>query len=127
VYIADFLNHFAEAGVDGVLLVERPGATFDVDEQIAACRPIANVAAHYRWDLGMQVLGAQYAPGETGRLAYCISDGAPIAPVHAAVLAPAYWRAGDPPAAGGAAFYYGRIPADAVPELVLRQLDRLRG
>ena len=127
VYVADFLSHFADAGIDGVLLVEPPGSAFDVNEQLDAYQPIVNVATHYRWDLGIRAFGARYTASNIDRLAYGISDGTPLAPVHAAVLAPDYWQGGEPPPAGHATFYYGRIPTDAVPELVLQQLDRLRG
>lgn len=126
VYVADFLNHFSDAGIDGVLLVETPGSTFDASEQLSAYRPILNVAEHYRWDPGLLAIGAEYASSETNPIAYCITDGTPLASVHAAVLASDYWRGTTAPTLGDATFYYGRIPADAVPEMVLEQLDKVR-
>jgi hypothetical protein len=126
VYVADFLNHFSDAGIDGVLLVETPGSTFDANEQLSAYQPILNVAEHYRWDTGLLAIGAEYASSQTDPIAYCITDGTPLASVHAAVLASDYWRGTAPPALGDATFYYGRIPADAVPEMVLEQVAKVR-
>ncbi len=112
VYIADFLRAFGEAGVDALLLQDL--------EDGAGCQSLLNVAAHYRWDVGMQ--GATSAvPAGT---AFAIAE-APIPDMPTGIaLTDAFWR-GELPAAT-AAFYYARIPVAAQPEAVLERLATLR-
>lgn len=111
VYIADFLRTFGEAGVDALLL--------QAVEDGAGCQSLLNVAAHYRWDVGVQ--GATAVPaGAT----FAVAD-APQAELPTGITpTEAFWQ-GEPFAATGA-FCYARIPVAAQPEAVLERLATLR-
>lgn len=112
VYIADFLRAFGEAGVDALLLQDVQDA--------AGCQSLLNVAAHYRWDVGMQ--GATtVVPAGT---AFAIAE-ASLADLPTGIaLGEAFWQ-GELPAATGA-FSYAHIPVAAQPEAVLERLATLR-
>ena len=114
-YVADWLRGFAEVPVSAVLLDERiaPGADAaalpPVDPQSYV--PVTNVAAHYRWEIGLR--------GE---------DTVSVGEHEGDVLGSGYWLADDaavPDARG--AFRLAHLPADAVPETVLARLARLDG
>ncbi|PPE74358.1 hypothetical protein C3942_10060 [Solimonas fluminis] len=113
VYMADFLRSFGEAGIDVLLLQE--GAQPPLPELYT---PVLNVAAHYRWEAGLQGPAGLAASGLAFVIAPESASGRP--------LAPAYWggaAAEDCPAQG---FRYAAIPADAQPESVLKRLAELR-
>jgi len=123
-YIADFLQTFAEAGLDGLLLVE-PDDQPPLGAVTLACyQSVANVAAHLRWDLGLSA--PSLAPdciALPGGWSYAVAPWS-LAPLPTAQALPAsYWSGA---AASSGDFIYAAIPADAQPEAVLERLAALR-
>ncbi|MDO1480622.1 hypothetical protein [Rhodococcus ruber] len=113
-YVADWLRGFAEVPVAAVLLDERiaPGAAAALppaDPQSYV--PVTNVAAHYRWEIGLR--------GE---------DTVSIGEHEGDVLGSEYWLADEAavPDTHGV-FRLAHLPADAVPETVLARLAALDG
>lgn len=114
VYIADFLRAFGEAGVD-VLLLQESGGNAPVLELY---QPVLNVAAHYRWEAGVQ--SGTDIPGDG--LAFVIG---PSSSSGRAVM-PEFWNSTSIPECPAQGFRHAWIPADAQPETVLRRLAELR-
>lgn len=114
VYIADFLRAFGEAGVDVLLLQEAGEGTKALD----LYQPVLNVAAHYRWEAGLQ--SAVEIAGEG--LSFVISP----ASASGRDLPPGVWNGGAAPECPAQGFRYAKIPADAQPEIVLQRLAELR-
>lgn len=124
VYVAEFLRSFGESGVDGLLLEEREGAEPGSSEEIAWYQPVLNLAAHYRWDIGIRLpSGAGFAGAAEG-VSFAISPTAIAGTPHGLSLGEEFWN-GE--VAAPAQFRYARVPADAVPERVLERLATLRG
>ena len=124
VYIADFLRSFGDAGVDALLLEESTQSEPASAAGLACYQPVLNVAAHYRWDVGLSVPGARYAGGEGG-LAFVIAPH-PLPGAHAGAVVPAaFWKGESPPDCPAGGFRYCRIPVDAAPECVLDRLALL--
>ncbi|MES2681984.1 MAG: hypothetical protein V4650_00555 [Pseudomonadota bacterium] len=112
VYIADFLRVFGEAGVEALLL--------QAAEDAAGCQSLLNVAAHYRWDVGVQ--GASSAP--PAGTAFVIAAQALQGLTTGIALDQAFWN-GEAANPQGA-FVYAHIPVAAQPEAVLDRLATLR-
>lgn len=98
VYMADFLRSFGDAGIDVLLLQDGPELPLP-----ELYTPVLNVAAHYRWEAGLQ----SAAHVEAGSLAFVISQDC--------------WNGGAAPG-----LRHAVIPADAQPESVLQRLAELR-
>lgn len=131
VLVADFLRSFGESAVDGLLLDEAAGDEPADAEQLAWYQPVLNVAAHYRWDVGLRLPEAVAFAGAVAGYAYVIAprvlSGAAPAPLAGLSVPEAFWRAGTAaptPAAGR--FRHAQIPADSVPEQVLERIAALR-
>jgi hypothetical protein len=120
VYVADFLRAFGDAGVDALLL-EESAAGAPVSPAASDCQSVLNLAAHYRWDVGVQV--AQASPLPAG-CAFAVAPQALEGTPTGVVLAESFWNGGLLPA--GAAFHYLHIPSGAQPEGVLQRLATLR-
>lgn len=104
VYLGDFLRTFGEAGVDALLLQESAGFVPRAAADFAGYQTVVNVAAHYRWDIGVELPAMpDPAVGLPGGCAFAIAGGAPVG-----------------------AFRYAQIPVDAQPEQVLERLAQLR-
>jgi hypothetical protein len=123
-YLADFLQTFAEAGLDGLLLVEDAAQPPLSAATLACYQSVANVAAHLRWDLGLL---APTLAEDCGALpagwSYAIAPHA-LAPLPTARALPAAYWSGT--AAEPGDFVYAEIPAEAQPEAVLERLAALR-
>lgn len=123
-YVAEFLRSFGESGVDGLLLEEGEGEEPVSGEEIGWYQPVLNLAAHYRWDLGLRLpSGAGFAGGAEG-VQFVIAPTAIAGAAHGLALGDEFWN-GE--AAAAAMFRYARVPVDAVPERVLERLVTLRG
>ncbi|MBZ5790620.1 hypothetical protein K8353_10900 [Burkholderia contaminans] len=124
--IADFLRVFATTGVDALLLREsRAWGADDAALWLELYQPVANVAAHYGWDWGMQWpaavdLGGTQGPDFTIAPSRCGPGAAGIA------VPDAFWRSGDLPTPEPHTFDVAEIPAAAHPETVLERLALLR-
>ena len=122
-YMADFLREFADCGIDGLLLQESTQSASAEDLQLY--QPVFNVAAHYRWDVGLQLSAVQSAfPGSGAN--FVVSPHG-LADVSTGLVIPAgFWTGEAPPDCPPGGFRYAEIPADAKPESVLDRLAVLR-
>lgn len=125
VYVADFLRAFGETGVDTVLLEEAADHAITAAE-IGLYQPVINVAAHYRWSLGVQFAGAACAIDIASGLGFIIADKALDGIVCGIATPAAFWSGGDLPECAPGSFRFAKIPADTNPEKVLDLLIALR-
>ncbi|WP_420465105.1 hypothetical protein [Panacagrimonas sp.] len=126
VYVAEFLRSFGEVGVDAVLLEEAADAEPSSAEEIAWYQPVINLAAHYRWDLGLLLSRGNDFSGAASGVQFVIAPAQIGGAVAGMVLSEAFWDGQDAPGLANGAFRFGRVPADAVPEKVLERLASLR-
>lgn len=127
VYVADFLRSFGTCEVHGLLLEEAADAEPVNAEELGWYQPVVNLAAHYRWALGVHLPDASAFVGEAAPLQFAIAPRALAGVVPGQVLAPAFWDGAPPEPAPAGGFRYASVPADAVPEQVLARLAVLRG
>lgn len=124
-YVADFLRGFAEAGLDGLLLQESAQTEPASAEDLQLYQAVLNVAAHYRWDVGLclpQGRGALAAQS----LAFVLSPVVAAGVATGLCLPVEFWSGAAAPPAPIGGFRYGEIPAAANPESVLERLAALR-
>lgn len=126
VYVAEFLRHFGGCGVDALLLEECAGAEPANAEELGWYQPVTNLAAHYRWALGLRLPDAAGFSGDAAPLQFVIAPRAIAGVVHGQVLAPAFWDGATPDPAPASRFCYLTVPGEAVPEQVLARLAVLR-
>ncbi|MGE3774267.1 MAG: hypothetical protein AB7I32_15180, partial [Gammaproteobacteria bacterium] len=111
---------------DGLLLEETAGAEPACAEELEWYRPVVNVAAHYRWDLGLRLPEASDFVGEATPMDFVIAPRAIAGAVYGDVLSPAFWDGAAPDPAAASRFHYASVPATAVPERVLARLAAWR-
>ena len=122
-YVADFLRGFAESGLDGLLLEESAETEPATAEDLQLYQAVLNVAAHYRWDLGLRMPAGR---GTAQGLAFALSP-VELAGVATGLRLPAeFWDGGAASVAPSGGFRYAEIPAAANPEAVLERLAALR-
>jgi hypothetical protein len=121
VYVADFLRAFGDAGIDALLLDEAVGYAPDA-AGLACYQSIVNLAAHYRWDVGLH-LAAGAATTLPDGWTFAVAARALPGTASGVVVDEDFWSGADAPSA--ASFRYARIPADAPPERVLQRLAAL--
>jgi len=124
-YIADFLRAFGESGIDALLLVESAASEPVTAQDVACYRSALNVAAHYRWDVGLSVPGTRYQGGAAG-LDFVVAPQALPGAVAGRVLTVDFWAGAAPPDPAPECFRYATVPANADPERVLERLALLR-
>ena len=114
-YMADFLRVFSEAGVDVLLLQESAQTDPPKPKEIEWYRPLLNVAAHYRWDVGLQ-LARTGAPAHEVPVDFIIDEQASTVVRFSR------------PRPGGQVpgFRYLRVPPDSAPEEALQRLRAIR-
>ncbi len=130
VYVADFLRAFGDSALDGLVLQEAREAAGSQPLQAAELewyQPVINVAAHYRWDLGLQVDGEGSALAGATALGFVIATAAVAGLISGVVTPASYWSGGAAPPGSASGFRFAEIPADANPEQVLDRLAALRG
>ena len=129
-YLADALRALAQTAVSGIVLEEGPGLL--LADPVSVYQAVWNVAQHYGWAVGIEA-----SDGATEQLLRQPVDFV-LRPNSALADVSPYWSEGllvgggfdrgfwiDPepfPADLPAAFGYGTIPEDAVPEVVLARL-----
>lgn len=126
-YIADFLRSLASAPVGGIVLDDQDAAA-DADD-VERCRPIVNIARHYRWGVVWRTNGddltrttmAQVVDGVISPSFPTVADG----PAGIDVTAP-LWAGDTLPALDTGRFYFAEIPVGQIPETVLEKLGLLR-
>lgn len=125
-YMADFLRSFGEAGIDVLLLRESADSEPADAAAVAVYQPVLNIAAHYRWELGLEAAAGRYAGGEAG-LGFVIAPSALPGARAGCEVPAAFWSGGvAPPDCPPGGLRHARIPADAQPETVLQRLGELR-
>lgn len=124
-HIASFLRGFGETGLDTLLLGESALTEPAAAAEVAWYQSVLNVAAHYRWDVGLAVPGDRFGGGAQG-IDFIIAPRA-IAGVPQGFALPAdFWDALPSPVIHVPDFIYATIPTGAVPERVLERLALLR-
>lgn len=124
-YMADFLRSFADAGIDGLLLQESADHEPATAAAVVVYQPVLNIAAHYRWEVGLEAPAGRYGGGEAG-LSFVIAPSA-LAGARAGLIVPdAFWSGEAAPACPAGGLRHARIPVDAQPERVLQRLAELR-
>lgn len=127
VYVAEFLRSFGDSGVDGVLMEELAGAEPANAEELGWYQPVFNIAAHYRWDIGVRLPTATGFSGDATGLQFVIAPRAIPGVAHGFALGDAFWSGETAAALPAGGFRFATVPADAVPEKVLERLATLRG
>lgn len=127
VYVAEFLRSFGESGVDAVLLEEDADAQPASEEEIGWYQPILNLAAHYRWDIGLKLPAAASFEGQAGAVQFVIAPQALAGAAHGQDLGAAFWTGQAPAAPAPGGFRFASVPPSAVPEEVLERLATLKG
>lgn len=124
-YLADFLRSFGDVGVDILLLQESVDSEPEDAAGLEAYRPVLNVAAHYRWEIGLAAPGGRYR-GDAADFGFVIAPQAANGRRSGRMVPSDFWSgaaASDCPENG---FRYARVPGDAKPETVLQRLAALR-
>lgn len=125
VYVADFMRIFAEAGID-VLLLEENAATEPTDQEtIDAYKPLFNLAAHYRWELGLRVPSGS-SIGTLGGPDFWIAPRTVSGIRVGAAVGIGFWEGETAPVYPEGGFWFLEIPAKENPEHVLDRLATLR-
>lgn len=126
-YMADFLRSVGSAPVGGILLDD--GADAATADDVERCRPIINIARHYRWGTVWRSAGDGDAMAAMSQavdgLITASSPPAGDSPLGIDVTAP-LWAGDTLPALQAGRFYFAEIPVDQVPETVLEKLGLLR-
>jgi hypothetical protein len=125
-YIADFLRAFADCRIDGLLLQETTDSAPASAEDLALYQPVFNVAAHYRWDVGLQLPADRRYSLNGGGPAFVLAAQAAAGLPSGIAVMPGFWSGEAPPDCAAGNFRYAEIPADAQPEGVLERLAVLR-
>ncbi|HET8883560.1 MAG TPA: hypothetical protein VFM56_15415 [Solimonas sp.] len=124
-YLADFLRTFGDVGVDVLLLQESADSEPGDAGALDAYRPVQNVAAHYRWELGLAMPDGRHA-GDAPGFGFVIAP-QPAGDKRCGRIVPAdFWSGADAPEGSANGFRYARVPGDAKPETVLQRLAALR-
>ncbi len=125
VYVAGFLRTFSQAGVDGVLIVDRPTEGPRNAQELAAYAPLLNVADHYRWTVGLDQRDADCSFADS-TLGFVIHNRPVEGRCFGAIVDEHLWSGDDEHALPTANFYYTEIPANAAPDFVLSRLQYAR-
>jgi hypothetical protein len=124
-YLADFLRAFGDSGVDTLLLVESPASEPGGAAGVACYQSALNVAAHYRWDIGLEVPGGRYEGGDAG-LDFVIAPHSLPGALTGLVVPETFWNDDSAPEPVNGGFRFAAIPPLATPERVLERLALLR-
>lgn len=124
-HIASFLRGFGETGLDTLLLEESAVTEPVADAEVTWYQSVLNVAAHYRWDVGLAVPGDRFGGGAQG-VDFFIAPRAVAGVPQGFALPAEFWDELPPPVIHVPDFLYASIPAGAVPERVLERLALLR-
>jgi len=126
VYVADFLRCFSDSGLDGVLLWETEDTSADLRETLGLYQSVFNVAAKYRWDLGIKLpRGCPEQPG-FDQLQFVIArENIPGLPTFKD-LSDEFWGSDTALSAIAGEYFYLSIPVGSIPETVLTKLSSIK-
>ncbi len=125
VHLADRLRSFADAGVDAVLLEELATAEPASAAEVAWYQPVLNVAAHYRWEVGLRMPTASRFQGRADGVAFAVAPRPLDGPRAGLTLPSTFWDGTEAPSAPAGGFRFVEVPVAAVPETVLARLATL--
>jgi hypothetical protein len=123
-YIADFLRVFGDCRLDVLLLQESSKAQSARAPNLAAYRAALNVAANYRWDVGLQTGGKCGA--DAAEFGFLVARDTVANVPCGCVVSDGFWNGEPPPENPLGGFRYARIPPETPPERVLERLALLR-
>jgi hypothetical protein len=124
-YMADFLRSFGDAGIDVLLLQESTDSEPAEDAQLELYQPVLNIAAHYRWEVGLLLPAGRYQGAAPG-FAFAVAPAALPAAVAGTIVETGFWNGAAAVPCPPQGLRYAEIPADAQPEAVLQRLTELR-
>jgi hypothetical protein len=122
-YLADFLRSFADCAADVLLLQESP-ASSHITLNDPSYVPVANLAVHYRWSLGVHGAMA-LADGPNPAVSFVITPPPVTFPVTGIAVPAGFWFGTCRPQMTGN-FLFAEIPTAIEPERVLERLTVLR-
>lgn len=125
-YIADFLRAFADCGLDGLLLEESKESEPATSEDQQLYQPVFNVAAHYRWDVGLRLVADGSGTAAKDGLSFLLAPQAHEGLATGIRVPAAFWSGEPAPQAEPGDFRFAEIPVEAQPEGVLERLAVLR-
>jgi hypothetical protein len=114
-YMADFLRVFGDVDIDVLLLHESPETHPSQAGEIEWYRPVLNVAAHYRWDVGLQLAHSGEVPDE-GCVDFVVREQPETQPLEPTVVS----------LGQRTSFLYLRVPPGSAPEATLERLRAIR-
>ncbi|MBV8063522.1 MAG: hypothetical protein JOY51_08000 [Nevskia sp.] len=124
-YVADFLRSFGDSGLNGLLLEESAETEPASAQELQLYQAVLNVAAHYRWDLGLRLPRGGHSFAVPG-LGFVLAPQAASGMVLGLSLPQGFWDGGTPPPCPAGGFRFAEIPAGTKPERVLERLAVLR-
>jgi len=125
-YMADFLRVFSQCGVDAVLLEESAETEPTSAAAVKLYQPLFNLAAHYRWDIGLRLPQATQYTQPTDGPGFVITPRVLAAPMLGLALPPPCWDTAPAPECPHGGFRFATVPAAAQPETVLARLAAWR-
>lgn len=126
VYCAEFLRAFGASQLDALLLEEHAGDEPANADEVAWYQPVFNVAAHYRWDVGLRFADGSHFVGPLPSVQFVIAPSAIEGEFRGQTLPAAFWSEAALEGTPAGDFRHAVVPAQAVPEQVLARLAALR-
>jgi hypothetical protein len=124
-YLADFLRNFSEAGLSAVVIQEAAEPILPFDAVEVLYQPIINVARHYQWEIGYWEKNSEVKNSFTNF--YLSPKNQTQLENSVFLLNDSWWSdTSDNSFILEKDIVFGRIPNDAVPELVLTKLKDIR-
>jgi hypothetical protein len=125
-YVADFLRTFSDCGVDVLLLEESAVVPASSLESIELQQAVFNLAAHYRWEVGLHLPRGGVCSLRGTAATFVIAPGPCDIPTGL-IVPENFWSGEALPALRPGDFLYATIPAQVSPEFVLDGLAVLGG
>jgi len=126
-FVADFLRTFGESGIAAVLLIESPAGAPATEEELALYGPLVNQARHYRWQIGLLDPAPAAPLSMIPGLDFWVAPSLSKDMRGGVLIADEFWAGGDPPPVAEGHFRYATLAENLKPEIVIRQLAKLRG
>jgi hypothetical protein len=125
VYMADFLRTFADCHADALLLDENTETHPTFSTSLAPYQAVLNIAAHYRWDVGLKL--ATPSAGELASAGVSFLIAAQPGDIASGISTDAvFWSGQAPSPLPSTGFRYADIPAQIAPEMALERVAVLR-
>lgn len=125
-YLADFLRAFCNVGIDIILLEESIDTEPTSMEDLQLYQALFNLAAHYRWDIGLRLPTAKGYQHVAKGPDFVVSPKRLDEPQTGMLVPDDYWAGTTPLVDSSNAFRFAKIPPNAKPEQVLERLTAMR-